>query len=165
MKFKKRALIIAGILIVLDSIFLFVNPLKTGKAINSNSGNGQPAKVVPLLEEERQKVAQTLITSEFIKDIPEDYPIALSFFSFEGNERIWRDSFLIGKNTLLSQGTPTIYLSLHAKYISEFNGNNLCEIIQTANKNHDLGFDSDYNSANLLLKYARMLKHRECFGF
>jgi hypothetical protein len=162
MKFKKRVWIIVIISVLLISIFLFVNPFKTGKAISS--GN-QEVRVIPLSQEERQKVAQVLITSEFIKDVPENYPIALSFFSFEGNERVWRDSFLIGEGTLLSQGTPTIYLSLHAKYISEFNGNNFCEIIQTASKNGDLGFDSEYNTASLFLRYAGMLKYRDCFGF
>ena len=172
---KKKVVVAAIILIVLIGTFLVINYVKTGKAVSSNSGNSQGTtssnsqikepKVVPLSQEENEKVVQILITSEFIKDVPEKYPIALSFFSFEGNERILHDSFLIGKNTLLSEGNPTVYLSLPTKYIPEFNGNNLCEVIQLANKNRDLGFYTAESTTSLILKYAGMLKHKECFGF
>ena len=160
---KKRVIIIAIVLGIIICVFLFIRFFDTGKVVSS--GNNQEVEVVPLPQEEREKVAQTLLSSEFIKDIPKEYPVALSFFSFEENKKVWRDSFLIGKNALLSEGNPAVYLSLNSKYISEFNGNNLCDVIKTANKNKDLGFYSDYNELNLFIKYAGMLKHRECFGF
>ncbi len=160
---KKRVIIAIVLGVIIIGVFFFFKFVGTGKVVSS--GNNQEVKVVPLSQEEREKVAQTLLSSKFIKDIPKEYPVALSFFSFEENQRVWRDSFLIGQNTLLSEGNPAIYLSLHSKYISEFNGNNLCDIVKTANKNKDLGFYSDYNKLNLFIKYAGMLKHRECFGF
>jgi hypothetical protein len=45
------------------------------------------------------------------------------------------------------------------------NGSNLCDVIQQANKNGDLGSESKYSTMNLLIKYAGMLKYRDCFGF
>ena len=149
-------IIVAGIL----AFFLFNKFSATGEVTNS-----QPVKTVPLSAEERQKVTQTVLSTEFIHDIPEKDPVVLTFFSFENGQRVWRDGFLMGKGRFLSEGEPTIYLMLHSKYISEFNGNNLCEIIQRANKNGDLAFHSEYGKASLLIKYTSMLKHRQCFGF
>jgi hypothetical protein len=183
MKTKKSVIIFVIILIVLIGTIFLVNSFKTGKAIDSNSEENkevknstsnqqakntetnQEPKMIPLSQEEKEKVIQTITNSEFIKDIPEKSPIALTFFSFKENRRILHDTFLIGRNAIISKGTPSIYLSLHTKYISEFNENNLCEVIQKANKNHDLGFSSNYNTASLLFKYAGMLKYKACLGF
>ncbi|MBU4117082.1 MAG: hypothetical protein KKG94_04995, partial [Nanoarchaeota archaeon] len=72
---------------------------------------------------------------------------------------------LISDGQLLSNGKPEISLTLHSKYISELNENNLCEIVKKANNNRDLGFYSENSKAKLFIKYAGMLKHRDCFGF
>ena len=122
-------------------------------------------QITPLSPEQRTKVIQTITSSEFIEDVPEKFPIAIRFFKFENKQKIWQDGFLIGNNQLLSEGTPTIYLSLHSKYISELNNENLCEVIKKANENGDLGFNSEYSKASLLWKYKTMLPHRDCFEF
>jgi len=187
MRYKKDIVVIvflAGLIIF--TAFVIDSPEITGKAVSigglnlggvssnvaskavsgGGGGGGAPRiKTVPLSAEEREKVAQTLLSSEFIKDVPEKNPIALTFYSFENGQKILRDSFLIGKNQLLRDGKPAIFLTLHSKYISEFNGQNLCEMIRKAQNNGDLGFNSEHGNAKLLIKYAGMLKHRECFGF
>jgi len=112
-----------------------------------------------------QKITQTILASTFSKDVPEKYPISLTFFTYWNGQRITLNSFLIGKGQILSSGTPGIKLTLHSKYVDSINGNNLCDIVKTANKNGDLGFESSYSTASLLLKYSGMLKHRACFGF
>ena len=155
---KRVFLVIAIIATILIGIFLFNKPTPTGTAI-------QNVEIVPLSQEEREKVFQTVSSSEFIKDIPEKNPIALTFYSFEGEQRIWRDGFLINNQGFLTEGEPTVYLSLHSKYISELNEGNLCGVIRKAKENGDLGFQSGYGKARLLIKYAGMLKHRGCFGF
>jgi hypothetical protein len=176
-RIKKIVMLSVIILIFLVGIISAINYSKTGKSVSSNSagnnekatssnsGNSQEPKVVPLSQEENKKVTNILLNSDFIKDVPEKYPIALTFFSFEGNERILHDTFFIGKNTLSPQGSPIIYLSLPTKYISELSGNNLCDVIQQANKNRDLGFYTSESTTSLLLKYAGMLKYKSCFGF
>ena len=65
----------------------------------------------------------------------------------------------------MNEGEPSVYLGLHSKYISQLDGTNLCDVVKEAKKNGDLAFNSEYGTARLLVKYARMLKHRECFGF
>ena len=160
---KKRTMVIMviALTLIIAVITFFVVKTPTGKVSNTE----QPIKYVPLSQIEIDKVAQTIASSEFIKDVPEKNPVALIFYNFENGERVQQDAFLIGNNQLLNEGTPSVYLTLHAKYISELNGNNLCDVIKEANKNGDLGFQSEYNTARLLLKYAGMLKHRACFGF
>jgi hypothetical protein len=138
-----------------------VNPAPP--AGGSSSSNYQ-VKYSPLTPEEIAKVTNAILSSEFIKSIPEKEPISLVFFKFENGERIWQDGFLIGNNQLLATGSPGISLTLHSKYISQFNGDNLCDIIQQANANRDLGFESKYSSFTLLMKYSGMLKYRDCFG-
>ncbi len=160
---KKKRLIIIGIVFALAIalIVFFTMRHSTGGVVNS----GEAIRYVPLSQEEIDKVAQTIISSEFIKDVPEKNPVALIFYDFENGERVQQDAFLIGNNQLLTEGTPSIYLILHSKYISELNGNNICDVIKLANKNGDLGFQSEYSTAILFLKYAGMLKYRSCFGF
>jgi len=160
MKNKKRVITILIILLVVIFGIAYSKFQTTGKSIVS-----QKVTIIPLSSAEIEKVATTILSSEFIKDVPKKYPIALRFFDFESGQKRWRDGFLIGKNQLLLEGEPAVYLSLHSKYISELNNANFCEIIKRANENRDLGFDSEYNKASLFIKYSGMLKHRECFGF
>jgi hypothetical protein len=131
----------------------------------STSGVSSQPTYIPLTSAEKEKVANTILSSEFVKAIPNDNPISLTFFKFQNGQRIWQDKFLIGKDQLLSSGTAGIKLTLHSKYIEQLNGNNLCEIIKQANKNRDLGFESSYSKITLLMKYAGLLKYRDCFGF
>lgn len=160
MKKRKKAILLISValLVVAVGIFFFNQPSKERVLF-------QDVEVIPLSPEERQKVFQTVSSSEFIKDIPEKNPIALTFYDFENGQRRWRDGFLINKNGFLSEGEPVVYLTLHTKYISEINEGDLCKTIKKAKENGDLGFHSEYNKARLLIKYASMLKHRGCFGF
>lgn len=161
MKKQKKTLIIAGIIVlILVGLFLYSKFYSTGKTIERSS-----VQITPLEQSHKQKVINIITSSEMITDMPEEDPISLRFFSFHNGKRVWHDGFLIGKDELLSEGDPSIELTLHSKYISEFNNDNLCETIKRANGNKDLGFYSQHNKAKLLWKYKGMLKHRECFGF
>jgi len=136
----------------------------SSSSINTNTNTNPQVKYSPLTPAEIEKITNAILSSEFIKSIPEKDPISLTFFKFENGERIWQNGFLIGKNQLLTSGAPGINLILHSKYISQLNSSNLCDIIQQANKNKDLGSQSDYSTMNLLMKYSGMLKYRDCFG-
>jgi len=127
--------------------------------------SGAAIEFVPLTEEEKQKVSDVILSSEFLEDIPEKYPIKITFFNFKEGERIIQDSFIINNEGIISEGKPEIKIDLHSKYISELNSENLCQIIQKANKAGDLGFSSESGKISLFLKYAGMLKHKDCLGF
>ena len=110
-------------------------------------------------------ISQTILASAFVKDLPSDGVIALRFYDFFLGERIWHDDILIGKTGILSSGTPDLVLIMHARYISQLNGGNLCEVIQAANAAGEMWTESQYSNTKLMLKYAGMLKYRDCFGF
>src|SRR3989338_3186758 len=98
MEEKKRIkiLLISGLMLILLGAFLFGKFYSTGKTAFSSE-----IKTIPLSNEERQKVSQVLESSEFVKDVPKSDPVAIVFYSFENNERVWRDGFLLADGRLL----------------------------------------------------------------
>lgn len=159
-KKHKKWLIASGILVLLV-VLLIVVP-KLGK---SGVGGGGQVEIVPLSQEQINLVGYTVLSSEFIGDLPSKGAIGLQFYDFEGGERIWQNGFLIGKGGFLNSGTPDLVLIMHTKYISSLDGTNLCEVVQAAQANDDMWVESEESNAKLLLKYSGMIKHRNCFGF
>jgi hypothetical protein len=157
-KFKKEHIQISVLILIVLLAVIFLNPVKP-------ASEGVQLRYVPLSQEEVQKAATTILSTEFIQDVPNEDPIALIFYSYEGDEMVQRDGFLIGENELLTSGTPSLYIYAPARYIPEFDGTNLCEIIQLASRNGELIINSEYGNARLLLKYSGLLKYRDCFGF
>ena len=158
-KKHKRWLIVSGV-IALIIVLLIVIP-KLGK---SGIGGGQ-VEIVPLSQEQINIVGQTVLSSEFVGDLPSKGAIALQFYDFRDGERVWQSGFLIGQDGFLSSGTPDMVLIMHTKYISYLDGTNLCEVIQAAQANNDMWVETEASNAKLLLKYSGMMKHRDCFGF
>ncbi|MEK6845047.1 MAG: hypothetical protein AABX44_02205, partial [Nanoarchaeota archaeon] len=147
---KKIILIFGIIFLTILGIIFFGNADKQSStsqhSSSSNvSGATQQVKIVPLSQEQRQEVENALLSSEFIQNIPNDNPISLRFFYFEEGQRVWQDIFYIGRGELINSGKAGISLTLHSKYIEELDKDDLCNIIQRANQNRDLGFDSDYS--------------------
>ena len=126
---------------------------------------GGQVEIVPLSQEQINIVGQNVLSSEFVGDLPSKGAIALQFYDFQNGERIWQSGFLIGQDGFLSSGTPDLVLIMHAKYISSLDGTNLCEVIQAAQANGDMWVETEASNAKLFLKYAGMIKHRDCFGF
>lgn len=156
---KTLEIISVSIIVIFALAFFTLNqfPL-TGKLIDTEG-----YKITPLNPEQRAKVEQSILTSKFLKDLPKNDPVFLRFFSFDTGERVWQDGFLIGNKGILTKGEPSIYFSIHSKYIPELNEQDLCRVASKANKNGDIGIYSDYSKPRLFIKYAKMLKHRDCF--
>jgi len=151
----KKQIIIA--IIIVSSLLIVASLIDTK---TKTTGKVTTVQITPLSSVEKEKVENFLLTSEFVKDMPESGAFSLRFYTFENGNRIWQDGFLIGKGKEADFG-----IIIHSKYISEFNENNICEIIKKAKQNGDFGSETYKNRAGLLLKYASMLKYRECFGF
>ena len=156
---KKRYFIVAlfAALILAGFLYLYLGeePERTSVQI----------EVVPLNQEKTAKVVSVVDESEFISDMPSNGIISLRFYSFEGNERIWHDGFLIGKNGIVKDGVPDIYVFMHAKYIDRLYERDLCEVMNEAKANEDMAIETTRNKGILLAKYSGMLEHKECFGF
>jgi hypothetical protein len=101
-----------------------------------------------------------------VKAIPKDSEILLRFYNFSGGERQWERSFLL-KTASVKQSDRTsadITLVLASKYLNELTNKNLCSIIQKANKNGDLGVETELSSTSLLWKFKSMSSYKECLG-
>ncbi|MEK6833716.1 MAG: hypothetical protein AABY32_06750 [Nanoarchaeota archaeon] len=160
--FNKKRLVILGIIIlVIIGFFIIIKDKKP--EINDNAG--AQVQIYPLTNEQKNIVSQTILSSEFIKDLPDNGAIALQFYDFVDGQRRWQGGPLIGKDGFLSEGQPDIILIMHSKYISQLDGTNLCDIIKSAQTNGDLGMETTESEVRLLLKYSGMIKYRDCFGF
>jgi len=160
-KNRKRWLIAFGIVVLLIVGFIVIP--KLGK---SGTGfGGEQIEIEPLSQEQIAAVGEAVLSTEFISDLPKKGAIGLQFYDFRDGERVWQSGFLIGKDGFLSSGEPDIILIMPSRYISKLDSTNLCEVVQEAQANQELGFQSEENNAKLLIKYAGMLKHRDCFGF
>ena len=161
-KNKKRWLIAVGIVVLIVVVIIVI--LKLGKS-NVNNGGGGQVQIVPLSSEQISVLSQNVLSSEFIGDLPSKGIIGLQFYDFVEGQRIWQSGFLIGKDGFLSSGTPDLILIMHTKYISALNEMDLCGVVQTAKANGDMWVESELGDAKLFLKYASMMKYRDCFGF
>ncbi len=159
---KKRKIfigILSAVIILGITAFIFLN-----SESSFSTGEGIQLRYVPLSQAQIETAGNAILSREFIQDVPEDYPIALTFYGFDGNEQVVHDTFLLGKGQLLQEGQPEIYVALDAKYIEKVQEKGLCDTIKEAVNNGDYQFQSGSGKASLLLKYGGMLKHRECFG-
>jgi hypothetical protein len=150
---------------IVFGIFLFVFLIANQFPLTGKITDTEGYKTVPLNTEQRQIIEQSILNSSLVKQIPNDSPVFLRFFSFENGERVWQDGFLVGKDGIITQGEPAIYFSIHSKYIDELKTKDLCTIVKEASKNGDIGIHSDYSKLSLFIKYAGMIKYQTCFEF
>lgn len=119
-----------------------------------------------LTEEQMNIIEQTISSSGFLEAFPKNGIIGLNFYDFASNgERVWSGIILIGKSGLLTSGSPDLTLMISAKYISQLNGTNLCEVLTGANANGEMWAESDKSEASLIWKYSGMMKYKDCLGF
>ncbi len=162
---RRFVIVVISVLVMVVVAILFSKFFMTGNSVVSSSAGGQKIQISPLNSLERQKVINIIESNSLLGDMPKAGIISLRFFDFKNGQRIWQDGFLIGHDGILQGGEPDIAITLHSKYISEFDEHNFCEIIQKAKKNEDLGFTSLISSVKLLWKYKGMIKEKGCFGF
>ena len=162
-KSSKKWVIAFGI-VILIVIALIVIPKLGSSGVPTGGGGGQ-VEIVPLSQDQINIVGQTVLSSAFVGDLPSKGVIALQFYDFVDGQRVWQSGFLIGKEGFLSSGVPDMVLIMHTKYITELNQKDLCEVVQSAQANNDMWVESELSNAKLFLRYAGMMKYRDCFGF
>jgi hypothetical protein len=124
-----------------------------------------PAIITSLTPDEVAKVRDSILSSEFVSALPKDGIISLHFFNYQNGQRVELDTFIIGKDEILTSGTPDISVILHSKYIAELTPTNLCDIITKARAGGDIAFETYESDTKLLLKYSGMIKYKDCMGF
>ncbi|PIN93511.1 hypothetical protein COU61_00830 [Candidatus Pacearchaeota archaeon CG10_big_fil_rev_8_21_14_0_10_35_13] len=154
-------IILAVLLVIVGYYILTKDPVRT------QNNTGTQVEIVPLEKSQQALVQKVINTNEMLNDMPDSGSIVLRFYDFKNGERIWQDGFLLSKKGLGEGEMPDILLYLHAKYINELkdDGTNLCEVIQKAKNNGDVASETELSKTKLLLRYAGMIKYRDCFGF
>ena len=155
---KKIILISIICVVLLVSSFIFFYTTEKPKT------SSKPIRVVPLEISEKNKVIEAVEKNSLVEDIPSSGIIAIRFYSFQGEERIWRDEFLISKQGIVREGDPDLNVYLHAKYIEELTPENLCEILGKANSEGDMSIQTNKNKILLAAKFTGLLKHRDCLA-
>jgi len=130
---------------------------------SDSSSNNQPKKV-PLSEHERQIVRSALLSSQFVKDIPENNPISIRFYYFENGSRVWQDRFYMAEGKIIEKTSTGMEIIMSSEYIGDLEEKEICSVVKEAKSNGDLGLETEYSKSKLMWKYRSMMEHRDCFG-
>lgn len=152
----KIVLTVIAVLIVAFFIYQQIPEQKS----TSTSSNSAPATSITY-----QNLAPELSKNTIIKAIPEGSTILLKFYNFDSGEREWEKSYILKKGSITEgESDAEIVLSLHSDYLKGLTNTNFCSVIQKANQNGDLGFETDLSKTALLWKFKSMMNYKECFG-
>jgi len=111
-------------------------------------------------------LAPELSRSSMVNDIPDNAVLLLKFYNFNSGQRQWEKSFIIKKGEVKEgEEKSDIILTLDSKYLKGLTNNNFCSVIQIANNNGDLGFETEMSKVSLAWKFKSMYQYRDCFGF
>lgn len=112
------------------------------------------------------EIPSILTEQSIIQDLPKDTIILLKFYNFDTGERQWEKSYILKKGSATEGDTNEydLFLYMHSKYLQSFNSQGLCGTIQSANKNGDLGVESDLSNTQLAWKFKSIMEYRSCFG-
>ncbi|MCK5149837.1 hypothetical protein KAJ87_02835 [Candidatus Pacearchaeota archaeon] len=111
-------------------------------------------------------IKQDLLKSPLVKDLPKNAKILLRFYNFNTGQRQWEKSFTIEQNNIQEKhiNDEDIFIFVHSKYVDELKNSPLCDVLETADKNNDLGIELKISQVNLMWKYKNILKYKSCLG-
>ena len=114
-----------------------------------------------------ENIPEQLPKINMIKALPDDSYLLLQFYNFNSGQRQIEKAYLLSNSEAIetNQTSADIVLSINSKYLSELTNKNFCEIIQKANENNDLGFDTTLSTSELVWKFKSMSKYKACLGF
>ena len=160
MKKLKIALIFIAVVVIALLIGWFMQPKPV---VNSTSTH------TPAINITYKNLASVLSKNSMIQSVPENTELLLKFYNFNLGQRQWEKAFIIKKGAVVETTNldekADIILTLDSKYLKGLANQNFCSMIQQANKNGDLGFESSSSQASLAWKFKSMYKYRDCLGF
>lgn len=169
-RLNKKRIILTLTLVVGVALIPFVITNHEDMPINPDATlpTGQTTHNAPSPKDVNYKnFAPFLETTQFVKDIPNDGKILLSFYNFNSGERQIEKSFIIKKNKV-EEGAisnPDLNIYIHSKYLKILNSQNFCSTVSSANRNKDLGYEYSMSTGKLVWKFKGLHKYKSCFGF
>jgi len=98
---------------------------------NSNTNYQTSVTYRPVTPEDYINLEEILKNNEMIQKLPDDAKILLSFYNFDTGERQWEKSYILTRGDVEQVNIEDydIKLTMHSKYLTILNDNNLCSII------------------------------------
>ncbi|MEK6917574.1 MAG: hypothetical protein AABW51_01365 [Nanoarchaeota archaeon] len=160
-------LLLVGGIYSYDKYFKKEAPKKQSAASQSSgTSNSKPIVYRVATQEDYKNFEEILQKNDLINKLPDDAKIVLAFYNFYTRERVWEASYLLSKGKV-EKGTLDDYdikLMMHSKYITILNENNLCSIIQLAQRNGDFGSETQASKLSLAWKYKSIMSYKDCLG-
>ena len=149
-------------LFLIGSSFIKLDSTNSSSSSKTNSINGTSSQAIALTYD---NMKTELSKNKVVRDLPKDSKIILKFYNFNSGSREIEKIYTLTKGSVSEGGNSgDIVLSLHSKYLNGLTNSNFCSVIQKANKNGDLGFETELSKASLAWKFKSVLEHKSCFG-
>jgi hypothetical protein len=138
-------------------------------APSTSEGTGLPSGVnsISLTSITYDNFASEMSSNDMVKALPSNSEILVKFYNFNSGTRAWERAYLLKNSKIIETDTDAnaeIVLTLHSKYLQGLTNENFCAVIEKANNNGDLGFESELSKASLLWKFKSMLEYKSCLG-
>lgn len=153
------------ILVVLVSVvsglfvFAYVSSLEKESSVVANKTS------TPAIPINYSNLASVVSKNSMVKAVPLGSTILLKFYNFDSEERAFEKSYIITTGKIVEgEAEADIVLLLHSKYLKGLTNKNFCSVIQKANKNKDLGIETELSSAALAWKFKSMYEYKSCLG-
>jgi hypothetical protein len=111
-------------------------------------------------------IPSKLSSTPLIQDFPSKVTAGLKFFTFVSGQRVWQNEYIITKGSVVpgKASNPDVIVILHSKYVNRIYNEDFCNVIRDANKNGDLGYESELSSLTLGWKFKSLIKYKSCLS-
>jgi len=150
LKQKNHEILIMVMLIVVVGAVIFNFTFSPKKTTGNIIASGKPVLVTP------NNLPSYLSGYPIINDLPKKASIYVKFDDLSYS--VTRGSVIPGVPQ-----NPDVVIILPEEYIGKL-GYGVCGALREAIRNGDLRVESDLSNAQLLWKFKRMLKYRDCIG-
>jgi hypothetical protein len=144
---KRKILIgVAVLIVVLVIWYMFI----------SGSKGGSKEYVAGSITVTPENLPSFLASFEMINDVPKKGSIYLEMGELD--YEITRGEVRVGEPS-----NPDIVVYMPEEYVGKF-GNGICTTLREAMRNGDLYYETSLSKTELLWKYKKMMKYRDCVG-
>ncbi len=110
-------------------------------------------------------IKSSLEKEALVSEFPKAGSLRLRFFHFTEGCRFWDKSFILKTNSVEEGDFQTdIDIWVHSKYAPDLKTQGLCDVVQNAKSNGDFGQSTNLGKTRLTIRYASLLKYKDCFG-
>ncbi|MEK6945457.1 MAG: hypothetical protein AABW63_01555 [Nanoarchaeota archaeon] len=172
-KSKKLLIVLIVVLLVIGAAYAYDKYIKkeapkkqSTTSQSSGTSTSKPVVYRVATQEDYKNFAEILQKNDLINKLPDDSKIVLAFYNFYTGERTWETLYILSKGKV-EKGMLDDYdikLIMHSKYITILNENNLCNVIQLAQRNGDFASETQASKLSLAWKYKSIMDYKDCLG-